>query len=81
MFDWNIVDILVWHCYRNGKGLVGPRPATPVPVTLVRILVRVLAMDVQFSVAGVLVDGKVRVVDIGMVYGMVGFLNFVKIIK
>jgi hypothetical protein len=74
VLDRNIVDILVWYCYRNGKGL-GPRPSTPVPVTLIRILVRVWPMNVKFSVAGMLVGGKV---DIGVRDGKVGFLNLVK---
>jgi hypothetical protein len=44
-------------------------------VTLIRILVRVWPMNVKFSVAGMLVGGKV---DIGVRDGKVGFLNLVK---
>ena len=55
MFDWNIVDNLIWHCdgHREGQG---SRASTPVPGVLVGVLVRVGTWDVELSIPSLLVE-------------------------
>jgi hypothetical protein len=55
MFDWNIVDDLIWHCdgHREGQG---SRASTPVPGILVGVLVGVGTRHVELSITGLLVE-------------------------
>ena len=76
MPDWHVVDVLIRNSHSHGEGQ-GPGPSAPVSQTLVGVLVGIETRDVEFSVSGMLVNGKERLGNFyGVVERKVGIGNF-----